>query len=891
VLGQGLKTSAVTNRRYWHRNHYRITNNGGELQKFAYYQWPITDIEKHFEVNIAKGLSSERAAFRLQKYGKNTLAEIKDRSWLTIFFGQFVNFFIVLLFAAAVISYFSEEKSQSAILILVILVNILLGFYQEFKAEKAIFALKKSFVSTAKVLREGMALTIDSEGLVLGDIVILEEGSKVPADLRISESESMRVDESSLTGESMPVSKKNSVVAINTAIGDRNNMLFAGTIVVAGHGEGIVIATGKETEFGKIGKLIAGKEEKSSLEKQVEYIGKILTIFSLVACAVIFVLGLLRGENLWSLITFTIAILIAAVPESLPTAITSALAIGVGRMAKEKAIVRKMAVVETLGTTNIIATDKTGTITNNNLEVSLISHFTDKGFKEDSDIFLKESIKFLSHALACSNINIVSDKFSGDPIEIAIAEKLKEADKFSRFKTKSYERVFEMPFNSDKKYMSVLVESDGKFSLIVKGAVEKIIEFCDLSANAKKEILKKANELSENGYKVLALADKHLGKLKNNVLKELKFKGLICFADEPSKGVKEAIAEVISAGIRPIIITGDHAATAKYVANKVGLEVLDDEIISEEEFDSLSRVELKKALEKVKVFARVCPSDKIKIVKLLQEFGYSVAMSGDGVNDAPALKEASVGIAMGLRGSDIAKDSADIILSDDKYATIVKAIGFGRQIYDNIKNVIILLISVNFAEVFLVVIAFALSLPAPLIALQILWVNLITESILALAISFEMPNKNKISSLPRPVEVNSLKKHVFLSLDLAILLFIMAMIVFLYGLNFSVGKAQTLTFTYFIIAGIFLSLSVRSEYRIWQNFKAFFGNKILNIAILSSLILQSLLFLPLVRPILRLKPLKLEEVMLLITISIITFALAEIIHFLHDKKVSKTVGK
>ena len=748
--------------------------------------------------------------------------------------------------------------------------------------------LKDHFKIKARAVRDGSLAIIDSENLVPGDIIIFEAGDKIPADLRLIEEESLMINESSLTGESVPVSKNIKTLPLETSLADRLNMIFAMSEVASGRGRGIVVATGEQTEFGKIAELIDKPEEKTPLEKQVAYLGKILTIFSFITASMIFVLGYYRNYDLFPLLTFTIALLVAAVPESLPTAITLALALGVSRMAKKKAIVRKMSAIETLGTTNIIVTDKTGTITNNNLIVDAVFLFDDgktTSYNFEKKIDNEKLITFFSHGLACSNLNLNDEgEYLGDPVEIAIVERADLMDKLARFRAKNYKRLMEIPFDSDKKFMAVLVESEKKKSLIVKGACEKIVDFCSLTKIEKKKIIDQAELYSKEGYKVIALADKHLGNIHSSALSGMKFRGLFAMVDEPTTGIKEAIAKTMRAGIRTIIITGDHSETARFVANKVGLDVADDEIVVQSELENMSKAELLQTLAKVKIFARVTPEGKILIVKTLQDAGFSVAMTGDGVNDAPALREAQVGIAMGIKGTDVAKDSADIVLLDDKYNTIVSAIEYGRAIYDNIKNVIVQLFSGNLNEVFLVIMAFVFGLPVPFTTAQILWINLIIESFAALSFCFEKPSNQVLSEKPRTTAVNSLKKSVYYAITLAVISIILGFSLYLWGLNFSIAKARTLIFCFVVFTALVYSLSIRSNKRIWQSPKSFLANKYLLGAISLAAVLQISLFMPPMSQIFQLIPLTSGESVTLGILVIFAFLIAEVVRFFHDKR-------
>ncbi len=862
-----------------------------EERAYAFHQWTIADVAKHFDVDQGAGLSQTKVHFRLSKYGRNSIENFKEISPLKIFFQQFLNFFIVLLLLAATISYFVDGVFQAFVLLAIIFINVSLGFAQEFKAEKALSELKENFKAKTRVLRDGNVLELNSSDLVVGDIVLLESGDKIPADLRVIEESSLRVNESALTGESLPVGKERKILPIDTSLGDRINMLYASTVVVSGRGRGIVVATGTNTEFGQIADLIKGPNTKTPLEKQVLYLGKMVTVIAFIMSTIVFMAGYMQGYDLMPLLTFCIAILVAAVPEGLPTAITLSLATGVSRMAKLKAIVRKMAAVETLGTVNIIASDKTGTLTNNKLIVEKVALY-EKGKIIDFDLTeagLKISPlqKIFSWGTACSNVDLKTKGLIGDPVEVALVQGAKDFQQAANISITKYDRLMEIPFDSDRKYMAVLCQNHSEKILIAKGTVEKVLDFCTISKGEKSAVIEKAEILSAQGYKVISLAIKDIGSKTGSALKNMEFCGLFSLVDEPVKGIKDTITKVIAAGIRPIIITGDHPETARYIANKIGLEVSNDEVMTEREFNSLSKDQLKVALDKIKIYARMAPDQKLLIVKTLQEMGYSVAVTGDGVNDAPAIKDANVGIAMGIKGTDIAKDSADIILSDDKYKTILSAIEYGRGIFDNIKNIIAHLFAGNFNEIALICFAFLVGLPAPITTLQILWVNLITDSLPALAFSLEKPSRHVLTEKPRPYGKNSLKPTITYALYLSAISFILCLGVYLWGVRFTPDKAQTIVFTFFVYIGLAYSFSLRSNKRIWQNPKSFLENKYLLWSILISGSIQLLLFLEPLKSAFNLVALNTKEAVMIIVLIVVAFLSAEVCRYCLDKKSVK----
>jgi P-type Ca2+ transporter type 2C len=868
-------------------------------KEWAFYQWTIENVARHFNVDIKDGLSNQEARTRLKKFGLNSLEKFKEISTFEIFLRQFSNFFVIILVIAAIISFYVDGPTQAAILLVIVFINVGLSFFQEFKAEKAILALKKSFQSTSKVIRGGKIFALESTEVVPGDLVVIEAGDKVPADVRLVETTSFEINESALTGESLPVSKNTKLLPLDTPLADRKNIVFASTVATSGHAKGIVIHTGAETEFGKIAGMISSEDNRTPLEKKIFQLGKVLTIIGAILCSIIFLLGYIRGFEVWKLLTFTIALLIAVVPESLPTAITLALAIGVTRMSKKKAIVRRLAVIEALGTTNIIATDKTGTITNNELNLKFVSLWQNGTFtqiKASNSLTSKDEklvLDFLIHGVACSSVRLKKeDDFIGDPVEIAIVEKVESLGKLSYLRDKKYKKLMEIPFDSEKQYMAVMAEFGNEKTLIAKGAPEKIIGFSKFKTKAEKTLaLHEGATLSRNGFKVIALAEKHLKNIESSVLSGLEFKGFFVIADDPVKNIDNVINKVVAAGIRPVIITGDHPETARFIANEIGMDVHDDEIMVEDDFLKLSKRELSQLLGRVKVFARVTPGDKTKIVQLFQKAGYSVAVTGDGVNDAPALKQAEVGIAMGLKGTDVAKESADIVLSDDRYATILSAIEYGRTIFDNIKNVITQLLSTNFTEVSLVFIAFVFGLPLPFITLQILWMNMVVENLAGLSMSFEEPSRHVLKEKPRPFGTNSMNGSLVYAAILAITSLILSLVVYLWGLNYSIAQARTFVFCFLVFSELFYALSIRSPKRIWQSPKSFIENKYLIVSMTIGILLQLALFYKPISSVFNIVPLKSSEWFGLAGMVLLAFFLAEIIRNFIDKRQYISVNK
>ena len=828
-----------------------------------------------------QGLSKREAAFRLKKFGQNSLQAKRRIGPLTVLLRQFKNIFSILLIIAAVISYFIDGVGQAAILVVIVLVNAAVGFYQEYKAEKTLAALKSALPYKSRVLRTGEIIEINSTELVPGDIVILRQGDKVSADLRLFFEQGLRIDESTLTGESTPVSKHLKVLSLDTPLAERMNMVFSGTVIYDGLARGIVVASGEESEFGKIAEMIGEEEETTPLKKRIIYISKVLFVFSLILTLVIFALGLWRGYEVLTLLTFSIALFVAAVPESLPTIITLALAIGVANMARRKAIVRRLSAIEALGSVNIIATDKTGTLTKNELSVTNCGYFKDGDLIEINQFGGREAQKVLLFSAICSSAS--GDKksgFIGDPLETALFAELSEANLTLE---KQFQLALELPFDSDKKYMMVKGELDDEEWIVVKGAAEKVLPFCKLKKIEKLEIEDALRRFSENGLKSIAVCWKKILPKDSDERKNLEFVGILGFSDQAIPNIRRSIQDTISAGIRPIIITGDNSKAAKYIANKIGLNVSDEEIISGNEIEQLTDRGLKAKLKTIKIFARATPGDKIRVVKMLEKMGFVVAVTGDGVNDAPALSAATVGISMGKRGSDVSREASDIVLVDDNYSTIISAIAYGRAIYDNIRNALVFLLAGNFNELFLIGFAFVANLPAPLVVTQILWINLITDSLPAISLAFEKPHSGILNEKPRPSKTAEVKSAILYAVYLGILALIIGLILYLWGLHTSVVKARTLVFMISIISGLVFAFSIRSQTRIWQNIGGFFHNRFFNVSIVIALFLSIIALLPPAQPFFGTTSLDGREILVLIAAGIFSFIVAEIIRALIDR--------
>ena len=944
-----------------------------ELNNFAWHTKEIKDIESLLQTNTSNGLSVEESEERLKTSGFNELEEKKGRSPFKIFISQFNDFMIWILIAAAVISGIIIREVTDAIVILIILIiNSVMGFMQEFRAEKALQALKELAAPTALVIRDGKEGQINSKLLVPGDFIKLGSGDLVPADCRVISGINLEANESMLTGEALSVEKSNiNIDKARIPLGDRKNMLFSGTTIVKGRGMALVVGTGKNTEIGKIASLVQGKEEQTPLQRELKSVGKKIGIICLAVSAVVFASGLLKGNPFPEMFLVAVALAVASIPEGLPAIVTISLALGVQRMAKNNAIVRKLSSVETLGGVSVICTDKTGTLTQNKMEVRKVI----TGFDEVSDyeklLKLKNkgdekisplnennrvnnnfqlqngkentALKFLiENAVLCNDAyyaNKDRSKISGDPTEAALIElgSLYSLDKNSlEF---LLPREFEEPFDSIRKMMTTVhkISEDYFYSknldnisqnntqenntfvpnyiMFSKGAPEAIIKKCNkiiknntvqnLSAEDRARISEINTSLASGAMRNLAFAFKYVGQLpdtKNigSVENELIFSGLVGMIDPPRPEVFDAVAKCKAADINIIMVTGDHKLTAKAIGEELGILKPNDRIMDEEELSLLSEEELQNQIESIKVFARVSPEHKVAIVDALKKNDHIVAMTGDGINDAPSLKKADIGLAMGITGTDVSKEASDMILTDDNFATIVKAIKEGRVIYDNLKKFILFLLSCNISEVLLMFIAIVLGsyifklagidpqlIYIPLLPVQILWMNLITDGLPALALGVNPSEKNIMErkATKRRDQILS-KKRLGMVLWQGLVLTIGALFMYFIGprlfnthsLLHDKDVFHTCVFTTLVLTQLFHSYNFRFEDKgIFR--KGIFENKILNLSILGSILLQvALIYVPFLQRIFSTTSLNAYQWLMVLVSSIVPVILINLIN-------------
>ncbi len=828
----------------------------------SFYNEPKDVVLTALETNADTGLSKEEVQKRREKYGPNKLKEKKKKTNFQRFMEQFRDAMILILLAAAAISFAiaciernPKEFFEPALILLIVILNAVMGVMQESKAEKALDALKNMSAPHAKVLRDGVEEIVEAEMLVPGDIIRLEAGDFIPADARLLQSASLKSEESALTGESVP-SEKDAAAEVNqnAPLGDRSNMVYSGCSITYGSGLAVVTATGMDTEMGKIANLLDAEEEgQTPLQAKLAQLGKYLGIIAIAACAIIFVVGIFNNLPIMEIFMTAVSLAVSAIPEGLPAIVTIVLSIGVQRMVKRNALIRRLPAVETLGSASVICSDKTGTLTQNRM--TLTKTFVDGReeetlLSEDASDAVKKLLWF--GTLCCDGtVNITDEgvKHIGDPTETAIVYAAHVNGLPKDQLTKAYPRLGEIPFDSDRKLMSTIHEIDGRLVVIVKGAFDVMATRC-IQGNIEKatEITEK---MSRDALRVLAIGFKEIQAIPETLTSEelesgLTFMGLVGMIDPPRPEAKDAVEICHKAGIKVVMITGDHVVTASAIAKELGILQEGDRAITGAELDDMTDSELDAAVERISVYARVSPENKIRIVKAWQRKDQVVSMTGDGVNDAPALKAADIGCAMGITGTDVAKGAADMTLTDDNFATIVEAVREGRGIYANIKKVVGFLLGTNIGEILTVFIAMLLWHKTPLLSMQLLWINLVTDSLPAIALGMEAVETDVMYKAPKPkregIFAHGLGFRVVLQ---GIMFSLLTLIGFYFGekVTGQVEGGQTLAFMVLSLCQIVQAFNMRSDHSLFK-IGPFTNKKLCGAAIISTVMVLALLFTP-----------------------------------------------
>ena len=828
-----------------------------------YYSKSVREVLDALHTDGKLGLDEAEAARRLAEYGNNQLAEKKKKSLIVRFFGQFKDVMIMILLAAAGVSFAVAcaegnpmEFIEPALILLIVILNAVMGLVQENRAEKALEALVNMSAPHARVIRDGKEKIIAADGLVPGDIIHLEAGDFVPADARLLESANLKSEESALTGESVPAEKDASAdVKSGSPLGDRDTMVFSGCSVTYGTATAVVTATGMNTEMGKIADLLAGeKETKTPLQQKLSDLGKWLGVAALAACAVVFAVGLLSGHALVDMFMTAVSLAVSAIPEGMPAIVTIVLSIGVTRMVKKNAIVKRLPAVETLGSASVICSDKTGTLTQNRMTLVKVS--LDGGMPEnfDAENVSGDVRRLIDWAALCCDGSVSfeggKETHIGDPTETAIVLAAHKAGDSKEELNRKYPRLAELPFDSNRKLMTTVNSVDGKKIAIVKGAFDVMASRC---VKGDMEAARKANdEMSSQALRVLAVAYKEVNDFSGEPSSEelengLTFIGLVGMIDPPRPEAKAAVELCRQAGIKPVMITGDHIVTASAIAKQLGILAEGDRAVTGSQLDAMDDAELDREVEHISVYARVSPENKIRIVKAWQKKGRVVAMTGDGVNDAPALKAADIGCAMGITGTDVAKEAADMTLTDDNFATIVDAVKEGRGIYANIKKVVGFLLGTNISEILTVFLAMVCWRASPFISIQLLWINLITDSLPAVALGMEAVEPDVMSRKPKPKEEGLFANGFGLRIFLQGCMFA-ALTLGAYFIGESLTGAgknggSTLAFMTLALSQTVHAFNMRSEKSLFKT--GFFSNKTLNkVTLISLLLIAFVMFTP-----------------------------------------------
>lgn len=866
--------------------HWHVQDSGKVLQLLA--------------VDLAQGLSSEAVGQRLEVHGENAIQEAAKRPVWRMVLGQFTDFMVIVLIVAAIISGIVGEPRDAIAIVVIVVLNAIIGAVQEFRAEQAIAALRKMAAPEAQVRRDREIQTIPATDLVPGDIVLLKAGNIVPADLRLLQTSDLRVDEAALTGESHAAQKTTEPLSEEDApLGDRLDMAYKGTLVSNGRATGVVVATGMETELGRIASLLHQEEVvKTPLQRRLAYFGRRLAIAVLAICGIVFIAGLLRGEPLVLMLLTAISLAVAAIPEALPAVVTVSLAFGARKMSRRNALIRRLPAVETLGSVTYICTDKTGTLTENRMRAESVwadGRSEEKLPPPDPE---RSPWHLLGQALALCN-DVVPDKkggAQGDPTEVALYEAAYAAGYERQSLEDALPRIGDIPFDSERKRMTTAHQQPEGVITFVKGAPEQIVPRCSQMQTGEgiaqidnEALLQEAEHLAEQGYRVLAFGFRSLESApaewdSEALERDLIFLGFVALIDPPRSQVPDAVADCISAGITPVMITGDHPGTAKAIAVRLGIDQEGSRAMTGQALAQIPEEDFATQVQQIRTYARVTPEQKIRIVKALQDKREFVAMTGDGVNDAPALKRAGIGIAMGKKGTDVAREAADMVLLDDNFATIVSAVREGRRIFDNIRKFVRYAMTGNSGEIWVIFLAPFFGLPLPLVPIQILWINLVTDGLPGLALSAEPQERGIMQRSPRPPD-ESIFAHGMWQHILWVGLLIGGLSLLSQAWAYHTGSAhwQTIVFTVLIFCQLAHVLAIRSEKESLFT-QGLLSNKLLLGAVAVTVALQlAVIYLPFLNPLFRTAPLSAGELALCFVLPVVVFIAVEIEKWLARK--------
>ena len=855
----------------------------------------VAKVASRLRVDVTRGLDASEAGRRLARHGPNEISEGPRRSPLRMLLAQFADFMIVILLVAALISGVIGSLEDALTILVIVTLNALVGAVQEYRAERAVLALRKMAAPDARVVRAGVTQTIAARDVTRGDVVLLAAGDVVPSDLRLVECEALEIDEAALTGESLAVAKSTDPLPDDdSAPGDRCNMAYKGTLVTRGRGLGVTVATGMSTELGKIAGLLKGQRDvRTPLQKRLAVFGQRLAWAVLAICSLIFIAGLLRGEPLLLMLLTAVSLAVAAIPEALPAVVTVSLALGASKMSRRQALVRNLPAVETLGSVTFICSDKTGTLTQNAMHLESLW----VGGREYARMPSKDDLPWrrIGQALALNNdIETVADNHNqtmqaqGEPTELALFHAAAENGFDKALLTKQLPRLAELPFDADRKRMSTLHGEGARVIAFVKGSPESLLPLCNSQLEAgghtaldRNTPLAQAEALANDGYRVLALAMREFASLPEavnmeSVESELTLLGLVALLDPPRPEVKAAVAECLSAGITPVMITGDHPGTALAIARRLDIVTDDATVITGAELERLSLTEFEQQVEKIRVYARVSPAQKIKIVQALQDKGQFVAMTGDGVNDAPALKGADIGVAMGRKGTEVAREAADMVLLDDNFATIVSAVREGRRIFDNIRKFIKYTMTSNSGEIWTLFLAPFFGLPLPLLPIHILWINLVTDGLPGLALSVEPEERGIMRRPPRPPDESIFAEGMWQHmLWVGLLIGGLSILSQAWAIHLSSAHWQTVVFTVLTLSQLVHAMVIRTEIDSLFIVGLFSNPALLSTVIFTVLLQMAVIYLPFFNAIFKTQPLTVQELALCFCLPLVVLVAVE----------------